>query len=106
MPLVQAVIWLYVMAGRSSIQRLYDGGTATWFRASSRPLQARKTWIDGGLTPKGAIMVDDGASLALSRGKSLLAAGITGVTGSFDKGDLVAITNPAEVTIARGPDPV
>lgn len=84
------------------IQRLYDGGTATWFRASSRPLQARKTWIDGGLTPKGAIMVDDGASLALSRGKSLLAAGITGVTGSFDKGDLVAITNPAEVTIARG----
>lgn len=84
------------------IQRLYDGGTATWFRASGRPLQARKTWIDGGLTPKGSIMVDDGASKALSRGKSLLAAGITNVIGTFDKGDLVAITNPKDMTIARG----
>ncbi|MBT6256325.1 MAG: glutamate 5-kinase [Alphaproteobacteria bacterium] len=84
------------------IRQLYDGGTATWFRANSQPLQARKTWIDGGLTPKGAIMIDDGASQALSRGKSLLAAGITAVTGNFDKGDLVAITDPANATIARG----
>lgn len=84
------------------IQRLYDGGLATWFQASSRPLQARKTWIDGGLTPKGVIMVDNGASQALTRSKSLLAAGITNVKGTFDKGDLVAITDPANVTIARG----
>jgi glutamate 5-kinase len=47
-------------------------------------------------------MIDDGASQALSRGKSLLAAGITAVTGNFDKGDLVAITDPANATIARG----
>ena len=84
------------------IQQLYDGGIATWFRANSQPLQARKTWIDGGLTPKGTIMVDDGASLALSRGKSLLAAGITAVTGDFDKGDLIAITDQSNATIARG----
>jgi glutamate 5-kinase len=84
------------------VQRLSDGGACTWFKASHQPLQARKTWIDGGLTPKGMIVVDDGAKSALMRGKSLLAAGITSVEGDYDKGDLVAIATTKGVTIARG----
>jgi glutamate 5-kinase len=84
------------------IQELLDGGECTWFKASHQPLQARKTWIDGGLTPKGIIVVDEGAKSALMRGKSLLAAGITRVDGHYDKGDLVAITTIKGVTIARG----
>jgi glutamate 5-kinase len=84
------------------VQGLLDGGECTWFKASHKPLQARKTWIDGGLTPKGIIVVDEGAKSALMRGKSLLAAGITRVDGHYDKGDLVAITTIKGVTIARG----
>lgn len=84
------------------VQGLLDGGECTWFKASHQPLQARKTWIDGGLTPKGIIVVDEGAKSALMRGKSLLAAGITRVDGHYDKGDLVAITTIKGVTIARG----
>jgi glutamate 5-kinase len=48
------------------------------------------------------IFVDDGAKAALMRGKSLLAAGITGVDGVYDKGDLVAIATTKGVTVARG----
>ena len=54
------------------------------------------------LTPKGTIYVDAGASKALKRGKSLLAAGITKAEGHFEKGDLVAIANPEKKIIARG----
>ena len=84
------------------IKSLLEGVACTWFKANKKPLHARKTWIDGGLTPKGTIYVDAGASKALKRGKSLLAAGITKAEGHFEKGDLVAIADPEKKIIARG----
>ncbi len=62
---------------------------------------ARKAWLAGGLTAKGALTVDAGAARALADGRSLLAAGVTGVTGRFARGDLVTIEGPAGI-IARG----
>jgi glutamate 5-kinase len=68
----------------------------------SRRRSGRDRWI-GAARPVGTIVVDDGAVKALvERNKSLLAAGITQVQGAFLRGDVVAITDSAGHTIARG----
>jgi glutamate 5-kinase len=54
-------------------------------------MQARKRWIAGTLAPVGRLLVDDGAKVALGKGKSLLPAGVRGVEGSFMRGDTVSI---------------
>ena len=43
------------------------------------------------MKPLGQIVIDEGAKKALERGKSLLPAGVSGVSGSFQRGDCVAI---------------
>lgn len=78
------------------------GERATWFDAASVPVRGYKTWIAGNLEPAGRITVDAGAVRALKSGKSLLPAGVTLVSGSFARGDTVAILNPAGHEIARG----
>ncbi len=74
----------------------------TWFSASTSPTAARKSWIAGSLEPKGSICVDAGAVAALQRGKSLLPAGVTAVSGFFQRGDCVWITGPDQQRLARG----
>ncbi|WP_342075702.1 glutamate 5-kinase [Yoonia sp. SS1-5] len=69
---------------------LENGGRATWFAAQTDPQAARKTWISA-MKPRGTVTIDNGAKDALSRGKSLLPAGVTQINGSFGRGDLVEI---------------
>lgn len=69
--------------------------------AAERAAPARKAWLAGGLTAKGAIRVDAGAAKALRAGGSLLAAGATAVEGAFARGDLVTIDGP-DGPVARG----
>ncbi len=68
---------------------------------AERTAPARKAWLAGGLTARGAIHVDAGAARALGDGRSLLAAGATRIEGRFARGDLVTIEGPAG-TLARG----
>jgi glutamate 5-kinase len=64
----------------------------TLFLPTTRRLQGRKRWIGFTLHPRGRIYVDQGALEALStRGKSLLASGITHVEGNFERGDVVSL---------------
>jgi glutamate 5-kinase len=81
---------------------LADGARATWFSPSDKPLTARKRWIAGALTPQGEITVDAGALRALGRGKSLLPAGVTAVSGLFDRGDAVRIKGPDGRIVGKG----
>ena len=74
----------------------------TWFLAHSDPIAARKRWIAGTLEPKGAVIVDKGAAEALTRGKSLLPAGVTKIEGSFERGDAVVIRNGDGAELGRG----
>lgn len=83
------------------LRALQDGANATWFTAQTDPQAARKRWI-AAMKPRGSVTLDDGAVAALSRGKSLLPAGITGVTGPFDRGDSVALLDPMGRTIGNG----
>ena len=78
------------------------GGPATWFVAPQDPQAARKRWISGSLEPRGRVVIDDGALKALRSGKSLLPAGVTGVTGAFDRGDAVVVVDARGQEVARG----
>lgn len=78
------------------------GERSSFFAASEKPVNAWKTWISGHLDPSGILMIDQGAVKALESGKSLLAAGVVGVEGKFNRGDTVAIIDTNRVEIARG----
>lgn len=81
---------------------LDQGERATWIRPSVSAETARRTWLRGHLTPEGAVIVDNGAARALSKGASLLAVGIVGVEGQFDRGAAIAIKAGSGETLARG----
>ena len=65
-------------------------------------MHARKKWIISSISPKGELVIDDGAKKALLNGKSLLAAGIKKVTGKFNKGDHIKILDIKRNEFARG----
>jgi glutamate 5-kinase len=88
--------------GLHPIAQLDRDGPRTWFLAPSDPVTARKRWIAGQLEPRGAVVVDGGAAAALGRGKSLLPAGVTGIEGQFNRGDLVLILGPDRHELGRG----
>ncbi len=77
-------------------------GRCTWFLPKDEPLTARKQWIAGAVKPLGALLVDAGARRALSKGGSLLPAGVTAVEGDFQKGDAVLVKDPDGRAVARG----
>ncbi|WP_421874171.1 glutamate 5-kinase [Pararhizobium sp.] len=79
-----------------------EGARSSWFAPSGSPVTARKTWIAGQLLPAGSLAIDAGAETALRSGKSLLPAGVRQVTGSFSRGDTIAIIGAEGREIARG----
>ena len=84
------------------LSAMAGGARCTWFLPHANPQTARKQWIAGSLIPAGEITVDSGAARALAGGKSLLPAGVTAVTGSFERGDAVSVRNAAGQEIACG----
>jgi glutamate 5-kinase len=74
------------------IRALEAGGACTWFTAQGDPQQKRKAWI-AAMKPRGRLVVDTGAATALRGGSSLLAAGVTSVSGAFERGDPVEVVN-------------
>ena len=75
----------------------------TLFVPAQKRLQSRKRWIRFTGRPHGAVVVDEGACRALSKGgKSLLPSGITAVHGEFDAGDVIRIEGPDGKEFARG----
>ena len=85
-----------------SIKKIIDINYCTWFLPKISKLDARKKWIIGSVSPKGELIIDDGAKKALSNGKSLLAAGIKKVSGKFQKGDHVKVLDNQNFECARG----
>ncbi|MGH8917466.1 MAG: PUA domain-containing protein, partial [Actinomycetes bacterium] len=66
-------------------------------------LSARRFWLRHAAGATGRLWLDGGAVAAvLDRRRSLLAAGITGVEGDFEAGDVVELLNPEGAVIARG----
>tara|TARA_B110000211_G_scaffold149725_1_gene170368 strand:+ start:604 stop:1695 length:1092 start_codon:yes stop_codon:yes gene_type:complete len=95
---------MYLANGKkiNPIKNMIKNKIYTHFAPKISNLDAKKKWIIGSLNSSGIIFIDQGASRALNSGKSLLAAGITKITGSFNKGDNVLIVNQNERHLARG----
>jgi len=83
------------------LQALAQGANRTWFIAQGDPQAARKRWINA-MKPKGELRLDAGAVAAMAQGKSLLPAGVTAVTGSFGRGDPVALVSPEGDIMGKG----
>jgi glutamate 5-kinase len=84
------------------LQAIANGGKCTWFLTPANPVTARKRWIAGSLEPKGVLVIDAGAVKALYAGRSLLAAGVTRIEGTFARGDAVVVRGPDGHEIGRG----
>jgi glutamate 5-kinase len=84
------------------LRAIDEGCRCTWFLAASDPVTAKKRWIAGQLEPRGQVHVDAGAERALASGKSLLPAGVTRVSGEFDRGDAVVIRAADGRELGRG----
>ena len=84
------------------IKRILDFNKCTWFLPKISKLDARKKWIISSVSPKGELIIDDGAKQALSKSKSLLATGIKKVIGKFNKGDHIKILDKSNKDFARG----
>ena len=83
------------------ITALEAGAPVTWFRAQGDPQQKRKAWI-AAMKPRGRIIVDAGAALALGTGSSLLVAGVTGIAGVFGRGDAVEMVDAQGRVLGQG----
>ncbi len=75
----------------------------TLFHATGRRRPTRLLWLAHATEAKGTLLLDAGAVKAVvERRASLLAAGITAVTGSFTAGDPIDLCGPDGVAVARG----
>jgi len=75
----------------------------TIFLSKENRLQVRKRWLAFGARTQGVVTIDKGCEKAiLSGGSSLLAAGITAVTGNFDHGNTISVMTMEGREIARG----
>ena len=81
---------------------IFDRQICTWFVPKISKLDARKKWIASTLNTKGCLKIDEGAQIALQKGKSLLAAGVKSIEGSFNKGDQIKIVGKNNQELAIG----
>jgi glutamate 5-kinase len=94
-----------VASGRrpGALEEVLSGADAGTLFLPKSSLTGKRRWIAWAALPSGAIRVNDGARTALVSGKaSLLPAGVTGLEGEFEKGDVVRILGRDGAEIARG----
>ncbi|WP_115944903.1 glutamate 5-kinase [Amycolatopsis thermalba] len=98
-----AGIPVLLAAASDAALALSTAEVGTAFRAADSRLSARRFWLGYAAGTRGRVPLDDGAVAAVvRRRRSLLAAGITGVDGDFEAGDVVELVDPAQRVVARG----
>ncbi len=87
----------------NSLVRIASGESlGTLFVPRVDRMESRKRWLACGLNARGSLTVDDGAAGALKKDKSLLPAGVLGVEGDFNRGDVVYVVDSRGNRIACG----
>lgn len=87
------------------ITRIPDGiyPVGTLFPPSEHKMSGKKRWMAYAALSMGTVIIDDGAQKALVRDrKSLLASGVIGIEGFWERKDLIKIVNIGKEEIARG----
>ncbi|MXI68807.1 M56 family peptidase [Mycobacterium tuberculosis] len=92
-----------VVVSEGTLTALADASVGTVFAARPARLSARRFWVRYAAEATGALTLDAGAVRAVVRQRrSLLAAGITAVSGRFCGGDVVELRAPDAAMVARG----
>ncbi|KAA8967305.1 glutamate 5-kinase [Mycobacterium sp.] len=82
---------------------LADASVGTVFAARPERMSARRFWVRYAAESAGSLTLDEGAVRAVvGQRRSLLAAGITAVSGGFHGGDVVDLCGPDASVVARG----
>ncbi|TLF49564.1 glutamate 5-kinase [Halomonas urmiana] len=86
------------------LTRLAEGERlGTLLLPEQAPMAARKRWLAGQLQVRGSLVLDAGAVKVLKgSGSSLLAVGVTGVSGEFRRGDMVLCVDERGHRVAKG----
>jgi glutamate 5-kinase len=87
------------------LQKIFAGEViGTLFEADQdRLFSGRRRWIGTAAPVAGVLTIDDGAALAvIHQGSSLLAIGITKVSGAFKRGSVVSLQDAHGNELARG----
>ncbi|WP_274433023.1 glutamate 5-kinase [Alicyclobacillus sp. ALC3] len=75
----------------------------TSFHPRQNPYSLRKSWLVHGPHPEGTVVIDAGAVAALlHQSGSLLLPGVCGVTGDFQEGAIVALTDLNDHVLGKG----
>jgi glutamate 5-kinase len=90
-------------AAADAADALADASVGTVFAPRAERMSARRFWVRYAAESAGSLVLDEGAVRAVvERRRSLLPAGITAVAGKFHGGDVVELSGPDAVTVARG----
>ncbi|OBH90600.1 glutamate 5-kinase [Mycobacterium sp. E2733] len=90
-------------AAADAATALTDASVGTVFAARPVRMSARRFWVRYAAEAAGALTLDEGAVRAVvAQRRSLLAAGITAVSGRFYAGDVVELRGPDAAMVARG----
>jgi glutamate 5-kinase len=82
---------------------LTDASVGTVFAARADRMSARRFWVRYAAEAAGSLTLDAGAVRAvIQQRRSLLAAGITALSGRFYGGDVVELRGPDETMVGRG----
>jgi glutamate 5-kinase len=99
----QAGVPVVVTSTAHAAAALAGARVGTLFVATGRRPGARQFWLRYASRPRGRLLLDEGAVRAVrERHASLLAAGITGLSGEFLADDPVELVGPDGVVVARG----
>jgi len=90
-------------AAADAATALADASVGTVFAARSDRMSSRRFWVRYAADAAGWLTLDAGAVRAVvGQRRSLLAAGITAVSGGFSAGDVVELRDPDATMVARG----
>jgi glutamate 5-kinase len=99
----QAGVPVVVTSTAQAAAALAGEQVGTLFTPMGRRPSARQFWLRYASRPRGRLLLDEGAVRAVrERHASLLAAGITGLSGDFLADDPVELVGPDGVVLARG----
>jgi glutamate 5-kinase len=93
-----------LLAAATAVRPALAGeSVGTFFPPTSRRTASRLFWLRHATTPRGRLVLDDGAVEAVVRRRtSLLSAGVTAVQGDFGAGDPVELVDLTGAPVARG----
>ena len=104
--LLHSGLSLLIADGRDGkiLDKIITGqNVGTLFLGSGQTMNSQKSWLAHSARVQGTVTVDAGAEDAiLKKGKSLLARGVTAISGAFKKGDVVRIASLTGSVIGLG----